>query len=291
LNNWALVLMLHPNINTVVADVENRHWQYMSIDLSGSNTYIVQKWVIYQCHSKLDNCPPPPPPPIFIYLCSYSYICVHIHIFVFTDNKNNRFQKKLITQNTNIRIWAPAIIELATGLYIPPHFWIVPLVFTNVSPFPTNFHHLEFFAHLTQIQPFGLQKISSPEADLPWFVRGGGDSPEGGPGVHYYGVPGPFTLTKCFKFEALKCHFLHSEQYIYSLNLYNTHTYSLNLYSTRTLGKKFKNAMLYCNPPYWRLNIFLHIFENSNMEYQSFLQGGAHPNGRPASVHPPFLSK
>jgi hypothetical protein len=26
----------------------------------------------------------------------------HIHIFVFTDLKNNRFQKKLIMQNTNI---------------------------------------------------------------------------------------------------------------------------------------------------------------------------------------------
>jgi hypothetical protein len=26
----------------------------------------------------------------------------HIHIFVFTDHKNNRFQKKLIMQNTNI---------------------------------------------------------------------------------------------------------------------------------------------------------------------------------------------
>jgi hypothetical protein len=25
-----------------------------------------------------------------------------IHIFVFTDSKNNRFQKKLIGQNTNI---------------------------------------------------------------------------------------------------------------------------------------------------------------------------------------------
>ena len=32
----------------------------------------------------------------------------HIHIFVFTDCKNNRFQKKLMMQNTNIRwIWAP----------------------------------------------------------------------------------------------------------------------------------------------------------------------------------------
>ena len=27
---------------------------------------------------------------------------VHIHIFVFTDRKNNTFQKRLITQNTNI---------------------------------------------------------------------------------------------------------------------------------------------------------------------------------------------
>ena len=26
----------------------------------------------------------------------------HIHIFVLTDHKNNRFQKKLKTQNTNI---------------------------------------------------------------------------------------------------------------------------------------------------------------------------------------------
>jgi hypothetical protein len=43
-----------------------------------------------QCRSKLDNWGP-----------------THIHIFVFTDHKNNRFQKKLITQNTNIWIWAP----------------------------------------------------------------------------------------------------------------------------------------------------------------------------------------
>ena len=27
---------------------------------------------------------------------------VHIHIFVLTDRKNNRFQKKLMMQNTNI---------------------------------------------------------------------------------------------------------------------------------------------------------------------------------------------
>ena len=35
-----------------------------------------------QCRSKLDN-----------------WGGGHIHIFVFTDHKNNRFQKKLITQN------------------------------------------------------------------------------------------------------------------------------------------------------------------------------------------------
>ena len=42
----------------------------------------------------------------FEYTCSgggRSLIGVaHIHIFVFTDCKNNRFQKKLMTQNTNI---------------------------------------------------------------------------------------------------------------------------------------------------------------------------------------------
>ena len=31
----------------------------------------------------------------------------HIHTFVFTDHKNNWYQNKFITQNTNIWIWAP----------------------------------------------------------------------------------------------------------------------------------------------------------------------------------------
>ena len=31
----------------------------------------------------------------------------NIHISLLTDCKNNRFQKKLITQNTNILIFAP----------------------------------------------------------------------------------------------------------------------------------------------------------------------------------------
>ena len=40
-----------------------------------------------QCRSKFDN---------------WGGGGAHSHIFVFTDHKNNRFQKKLITQNTNI---------------------------------------------------------------------------------------------------------------------------------------------------------------------------------------------
>ncbi len=44
----------------------------------------------------------------------------NIHIFVFTDIKNNRFQKKLIMQNTNISILPPPppspIIDLPTRL-------------------------------------------------------------------------------------------------------------------------------------------------------------------------------
>jgi hypothetical protein len=43
----------------------------------------------------------------------------HIHIFVFTDLKNNRFQKKLIMQNTNIWIWPPPpLIDLSTPMHI-----------------------------------------------------------------------------------------------------------------------------------------------------------------------------
>ena len=40
------------------------------------------------------------------------------NIYVFTNHKNNRFQKKLIGQNTNIWISAPPIIELATALHM-----------------------------------------------------------------------------------------------------------------------------------------------------------------------------
>ncbi len=44
-----------------------------------------------------------------------------MHIFMFTDRKNNRFQKKLIVQNTNIYIYiyiyiSSSLIELAVPL-------------------------------------------------------------------------------------------------------------------------------------------------------------------------------
>ncbi len=42
----------------------------------------------------------------------------NIHISLLTDCKNNRFQKKLITQNTNILIFAPPIIDLPAPLII-----------------------------------------------------------------------------------------------------------------------------------------------------------------------------
>ncbi len=42
----------------------------------------------------------------------------NIHISLLTDCKNNRFQKKLITQNTNILIFAPPIIDLPAPLTI-----------------------------------------------------------------------------------------------------------------------------------------------------------------------------
>ena len=36
-----------------------------------------------------------------------------------TDHKNNGFQKKLIVQNTNIRIRAPSIVKLAIHSVTP----------------------------------------------------------------------------------------------------------------------------------------------------------------------------
>ena len=49
----------------------------------------------------------------------------NIHIFVFIDHKNNRFQKKLIMQNTTIWIFAPPIITLAAPLSVHRSQFIV----------------------------------------------------------------------------------------------------------------------------------------------------------------------
>ena len=47
----------------------------------------------------------------------------HIHIFVCTDCKNNRFQKKLIVQNTSIRICHPPPPQLSIfPTSYPGHF-------------------------------------------------------------------------------------------------------------------------------------------------------------------------
>jgi hypothetical protein len=51
----------------------------------------------------------------------------------------------------------------------------------------------------------------------PDLLEGGGCFPEGV--VHYYGGPGTMSTRIFLKFKAVKCNFLHSELYIYSLNL------------------------------------------------------------------------
>ncbi len=50
----------------------------------------------------------------------------NIHISLLTDCKNNRFQKKLITQNTNILIFAPPIIDLPAPLTIDNEVYVLP---------------------------------------------------------------------------------------------------------------------------------------------------------------------
>ena len=49
----------------------------------------------------------------------------HIHIFVFTDHKNNRFQKKLIVQNTNIWICTPHLSSWLRNWYRHSRFDLV----------------------------------------------------------------------------------------------------------------------------------------------------------------------
>ena len=71
-------------------------------------------------------------------------------------------------------------------------------------------------------------------------------------GVHCSGGLSPIIF---LKFEALTCHFLHSEHYIYSLNLPHSTYWSLNTFAYSESN---------------RFNIISSI-HNSNMEY---LQGG-----------------
>jgi hypothetical protein len=57
-----------------------------------------------------------------------------IHIFVCTDCKNNRFQKKLIGQNTNIWISAPPIIDIPAPL-LPTNAFMVEKYFQSCLHF------------------------------------------------------------------------------------------------------------------------------------------------------------
>ena len=72
-------------------DVSNGGWVGLQKNVHmtffrGQNQYVTLPLPIVQGRSKLDNWGGG----------------THIHIYVFTHHKNNRFQKKLIVQNTNI---------------------------------------------------------------------------------------------------------------------------------------------------------------------------------------------
>jgi hypothetical protein len=114
------------------------------------------------------------------------------------------------------------------------------------------------------------------------------------------------STRKFVKFEALKCHFLHSEHGIYSINLSAQYLYygqksrkalicdptygCLNIFDPRTqglFGKSLRRRLEYFLV-YLKINCFNIISSNhnSNMEYQ---RGGGgctlqHPTGRPASA-------
>ena len=68
---------------------------------------------------------------------------MHVHIFVVTYRKNNRFQKKLIAQKTNIRICPPppplsTVIELATLLDRMLDIFVCVKFDRNMTPYETD---------------------------------------------------------------------------------------------------------------------------------------------------------
>jgi hypothetical protein len=102
-----------------------------------------------------------------------------IHIFVFTDLKNNRFQKKLIMQNTNIWIWSPPLIDISTPmvasgtpspfrLFCPkfyvPVLWRYPFVPTTPIRFLINV----LFVRFSAIGTYSCKYIYNFINDIVW---------------------------------------------------------------------------------------------------------------------------
>jgi hypothetical protein len=63
---------------------------------------------------------------------------------------------------------------------------------------------------------------------------------------------------KCLKFEALKCHFLHSVHYVYSLNLSSQYLY---------FGQKLRKVLRYMVTRRVGVSIFSHVLENQSFQY------------------------
>ena len=63
--------------------------------------------------------------------CSHTKILTNIQMFVVTDHRNNRFQKELVMQNTNIWKLSPSIIELAMSLFNMPRIVARAIIFAE----------------------------------------------------------------------------------------------------------------------------------------------------------------
>jgi hypothetical protein len=92
-----------------------------------------------------------------------------IHIFVFTDCKNNRFQNKLIGQNTNIWISAPPIIDIPAPLVIPTTKLQIPyryFYFGNYikadtdTPIWTSVHHYMWVTYSCELGSNKMNKTT-----------------------------------------------------------------------------------------------------------------------------------
>ena len=77
----------------------------------------------------------------------------HIHIFLFPDHKNNRFQKKLVLQNTNIYEYGPPQLSSLLRHCYAQHPFIIHLrTKTNKNPLPDD--------HLKKMKKNSILKLS-----------------------------------------------------------------------------------------------------------------------------------